>query len=153
MDFDSKVARWKLDFIPGDFGNRVLWIPQHGCQREIRNDFFKQFQPFSGFIWDKPVMFPPGCARFSTIPVATGSPAAAITMGISRVAFLAARVSLVPEATMTSTLRRQIGDQLRQAIASPLRISVLDIARLSLNPSKIREALQESPMPERRSGG
>ena len=60
----------------------------------------------SGFICDSPVMLPPGRPKLSTIPVATGSPAAAMTMGISVVAFLAARVSLVTEVTMMSTLSR-----------------------------------------------
>ena len=53
-----------------------------------------------------PVTFPPGRARLATSPVPTGSPASAITMGISRVACLAARVGGVNQVTITSTLRR-----------------------------------------------
>ena len=40
-----------------------------------------------------PVMFPPGLARLSTSPPATGSPASKKTMGIVLVAFLAARAA------------------------------------------------------------
>jgi hypothetical protein len=51
-------------------------------------------------------MLPPGCARLVTKPVATGSGARIMTMGMVEVApFAAAIVTLTP-ATMTSTLRR-----------------------------------------------
>jgi hypothetical protein len=39
---------------------------------------------------DIPVMFPPGCAKLATNPVATGSAIAPMTIGIVSVAFFAA---------------------------------------------------------------
>jgi hypothetical protein len=53
-----------------------------------------------------PVIFPPGRARLETSPLPTGSGAAANTMGIVALAFLAAKIALPPGVTMTSTLRR-----------------------------------------------
>ena len=58
----------------------------------------------STFICERPVTLPPGHARLATMLVATGSPAAAITIGMLLAAFLAAKVSLVTEVTITSTL-------------------------------------------------
>ena len=60
----------------------------------------------SGVICDKPVTFPPGRARLVTSPVATGSPAATITTGMSAATFLAACVSAVTVVTMISTFCR-----------------------------------------------
>jgi len=51
------------------------------------------------------VTLPPGRARLATTPVAIGSMAATNTIGIVRVAFLAAGTGGVPDATITSTLR------------------------------------------------
>jgi hypothetical protein len=51
-------------------------------------------------------MLPPGRARLVTIPVATGSIEATKTTGIERVASRAAGTGGVPDARMTSTLRR-----------------------------------------------
>jgi hypothetical protein len=52
-----------------------------------------------------PVTLPPGRAKLATSPLPTGSPAAAITMGIVEVARLAANGASVPTPTITSTLR------------------------------------------------
>jgi hypothetical protein len=59
----------------------------------------------SASIRAKPVTLPPGRARLATIPVAMGSMAATNTIGIVRVAFLAATTGGVPDAMITSTLR------------------------------------------------
>jgi hypothetical protein len=53
-----------------------------------------------------PVMFPPGRARLSTRPAATGSAPLKKTIGTVLVAFLAARASVVESVIRTSTLRR-----------------------------------------------
>src|SRR3972149_5269779 len=53
-----------------------------------------------------PVTFPLGRARLATSPLATGSPAATMTIGIVRVTCLAAVGPGVPALTMTSTLSR-----------------------------------------------
>jgi len=53
----------------------------------------------------KPVRFPPGRARLSISPTATGSPPLVKTR-IVLVAFLAARAAVVALATIRSTLRR-----------------------------------------------
>src|SRR5262249_5524970 len=51
-------------------------------------------------------MLPPGLARLSTNPVATGSMASTITIGVVLVAFCAAAIAGLSPATMTSVLRR-----------------------------------------------
>jgi hypothetical protein len=51
-----------------------------------------------------PVRFPPGRAKLSTSPAATGSATAVNTIGIWVVARFAACAWGVPKATMTSTL-------------------------------------------------
>ena len=53
---------------------------------------------------ETPVMLPPGRARLWARPAATGSPVAAMTIGIVLVNFLADNPSGVHIATMTSTL-------------------------------------------------
>src|SRR5215467_8083180 len=53
-----------------------------------------------------PVTFPPGRRRLATNPRPTGSPVSAMTIGISRVACLAATAVGVNQVTMISTLRR-----------------------------------------------
>jgi len=52
------------------------------------------------------VTFPPGLAKLETNPSSTGSAAAAKTMGIVLLAFLAASIATRELVTMTSTLRR-----------------------------------------------
>ena len=54
----------------------------------------------------RPVTLPPGRARLAASPLSTGSATAAITIGISLVAALAARVAGVPRVTIKSTLLR-----------------------------------------------
>ncbi len=66
-----------------------------------------------------PVMFPPGRARLSTTPLVTGSDTFPKTIGIVRVAFLAARTPFVDAVTMTSTLRRT-SSSVREEILSRL---------------------------------
>ena len=53
--------------------------------------------------WASPVIFPPGCAKLSTYPAATGSTELSITIGIVLVASLAARITTLLAATITST--------------------------------------------------
>ena len=55
---------------------------------------------------DGPVTFSPGRARLATSPLPNGSPTPTMTMGIVRVARLAARDACVTTVTMTSTLSR-----------------------------------------------
>ena len=54
---------------------------------------------------DSPVTLPPGRARLATMPLPTGSPAIANTIGIVEVACIAA-VAALPTEKMTSTLSR-----------------------------------------------
>ena len=54
---------------------------------------------------ESPVMLPPGRDRLFTRPASTGSPIAAITIGMVLVAFLAASAPGVPRVTRMSHLR------------------------------------------------
>ena len=65
-----------------------------------------RFAISSGVNMARPVIFAPGLARFDTIPVETGSPEPASTMGIVRVAFFAAIAPGVVYVTNTSTFSR-----------------------------------------------
>ena len=58
----------------------------------------------SSSIADTPVTFPPGLAKLVARPAATGSPVAAMTIGIVFVTLTAALASGVQAVTMTSTL-------------------------------------------------
>ena len=55
---------------------------------------------------DSPVTLPPGRASEATMPVLTGSAATGKTIGMTAVAFFAARTCSVPPANMRSTLSR-----------------------------------------------
>ena len=64
-------------------------IPKHRHPRHARCDLFEQLQPLRAeaeFKVVKPVTFPPGRAKLSTMPAPTGSPTFANTMGTVRVA-------------------------------------------------------------------
>ena len=110
VKLDSQLSCRALDFLPIACPHCGVRIPEHRHSREFGNHFLEQFQPFSRpsstLIWDNPVTLPPGRADSSTSPNITGSVAAATTMGIALVAFLAATASTVTEATMTATLSR-----------------------------------------------
>src|SRR3989454_4478247 len=60
----------------------------------------------SGAWLDRPVTLPPGRARLATMPLPTGSPAVANTIGITDVACFAARAGGVLCVRITSTLSR-----------------------------------------------
>ena len=98
---------------------------------------------------DSPVTLPPGRSKLATSPVATGSPAPAITIGISRVACFAANAVGVKNVTMRSTLttapawRRFPTGELashRPSESSRRRSSGLDVARV---PQAVAQRLQE----------
>ena len=92
----SEMAGIQRNATCGDFGNASLTSDN----RRKAN---------SGDKLDNPVRFPPGRARLTTSPDPTGSPPiTAMTIGISVVAFLAAKPTGLPPppVTMTSTLRR-----------------------------------------------
>src|SRR6516225_3233582 len=82
--------------------------PEDGHVGELSNDLLQSsscFPLISGARLDNPVMFPPGRARLATKPEPTGSLSNPMTTGIVTVASLAARVTVPPAVTMTSTLR------------------------------------------------
>ena len=89
-------------------------------------------------------MFPPGRARLATNPLPTGSLSCAMTMGIVAVASLAARVSVEPAVTMTSTLRRtSSAASVREAIEFSLRRSPLNDNVFPLHVPKLAQPLAE----------
>ena len=82
-----------------------------------------------------PVTLPPGRARLSTRPASDGiGPAARITMGIVLVAFLAARLGMVPGTTMrVSTFEtHQLAARLSEETALSLSIS-LQLSKCSIS--------------------
>ena len=89
-----------------------------------------------------PVTLPPGRARLSTRPASTGStPAPTITIGIVLVAFLAARISGPSCCHDEINLEtHQLGHKLREPIALPLRISVLDGDVLSFDVATLAQS-------------
>ena len=89
---------------------------------------------------DRPVTLPPGRARLATRPVPTGSPAAAMTIGMTDVACLAATTASVADVTMTSTLRRTNSAAIsakRSLRPSAQRYSIV-MVRPSIQPSSRR---------------
>src|SRR5215813_3923006 len=88
-------------------------------------------------------MLPPGRARLVTTPVPTGSPADAITIGITDVACFAARTAGVLCVTMTSTLR---------ALLASLRPAILDCNGATFDPAELTQPLRKSGEPFASSG-
>ena len=76
------------------------------CAWQTLADQLEIFAANSADVADNPVTLPSGLARFVISPVAMGSPADPMTIGMSRVAFFAAITAGACEATMMSTLLR-----------------------------------------------
>ena len=86
---------------------------------------------------DRPVALPPGRARLATRPTATGSLAAANTIGMSEVACFAASTGVCPEVMITSTFSRTNSAAIsakRSARPSAQRTSIATL-RPSIQPS------------------
>ena len=97
------------------------------------------------------MVLPPGRARLATNPAPTGSAETAITIGIVRVACLAAWVGGVSTVTMTSTLRRTssaANSPRRLSCPSPNRYSMLMLFP-STHPRSRRPCRNESRRGER----
>ena len=103
--------------------------------------------PARSVCWfDRPVTLPPGRARLATIPVPTGSPAAAKTIGISDVAFFSG------ERSRRSTRRDddidleadKLGGELRVAFLASLRPTIFDGHVAAVDPAELAHALQKS---------
>src|SRR5262245_16028607 len=75
---------------------------------KVRNELTKKLQAFSSNlrVHCRPVTFPPGRAKLSIMPICKGAPAGAMTIGIVRVASMAAVTAGVKWATITSTPSR-----------------------------------------------
>src|SRR5207237_9171208 len=108
VKLEPQRPRGGLHFFQFELGLWILRIEHHRHRRYLGDDFFEQFESFplkSGATILNPVAFPPGRARLSTRPAATGSPMIAITIGIVPVALLSAFAAAVPPVRRTSTLR------------------------------------------------
>ena len=76
---------------------------ENGNAGEVRDELAKELQPLTCQfrpVVDMPVMLAPGRAKLSTRPFSTGAPAVDMTIGIVRVASLAAIAAGVKWATM-----------------------------------------------------
>ena len=101
-----------------------------------------------------PVIFPPGCAKLSISPSATGSPVIIITMGIVLVACLAARIPPIAAETNTSTLSCT-SSAAKPGRRSPysLSIAILDKDAFPLNITEIPQPLPECILEQIGIGG
>src|SRR5262249_7324176 len=91
-----------------------------------------------------PVTLPPGRARLATAPVTSGSPIAAITIGITVVACFAARTRRCSSGhDRVDFETNQLGRQIREAFGAPVRRVVFDEQVLSLDIAELAEALLE----------
>ena len=100
--------------------------------------------PASEVVAEVPLTLPPGRAKLATSPLATGSPAPIMTIGMSLVACLAATAAGVRYATIRSTLRRtSSAARLGSAAASPRarRSSIMQGVALAV--AEIAEALAQ----------
>src|SRR5262249_40456962 len=108
-DFDADGVRCSLDLAYLARGVGIADIAQIANRRRpgmISRKSWSFLPAVSGAWLDSPVTLPPGRARLATIPLRTGSPAVANTIGISDVACFAARGGGVLCVTITSTLSR-----------------------------------------------
>ena len=95
-----------------------------------------------------PVMLPPGRAKLSTRPSATGSPPPKKTIGIVRVALLAARASFDPGRDQYVNLETdQLIRQGREPIELIISASVLESYVLTLNIANFTELSPERLKP------
>src|ERR1700674_2580288 len=157
MSLDSQLPCRKLDFLPTEYGDWILRIPKHGHGGELRNNFLEQLQPLSNQL--RVHLGQPG-------DVAARARQALNNPGCHRVTrshhhdrdfpgSVFGSQSIVGDGSDDDINLKtdQIGDELREAIVSPLRISVLNDDSFSLNPSEVTEPLQEGLVPERCIGG
>src|SRR3984893_10935639 len=79
---------------------------------------------------DRPVAFPPGCARLSTTPRATGSSTPTRTIGIVALVRFAASVAAVPAGA------DQFLDDAGQPLGAPLAPAVEDRDVAAVGPTK-----------------
>jgi hypothetical protein len=94
-----------------------------------------RLEPSSGIMLAIPVTLPPGRPRLATSRSATGSPLAAMTMGIVLVACFAARCVSPPAVTMMSTFIRTSSSAIVEELNIPFRGAVLDGDRLAIDPT------------------
>ena len=100
-----------------------------------------------------PVIFPPGRARLETSPVPTGSAAAANTMGIVALAFLAAKTAWLPDGDDDVNFETdQFGCKVRQPFEFPFCISVLNDNVFSFDIAKLAQPLAQCFDPGRKGG-
>src|SRR6516162_7649413 len=95
---------------------------------------------------DRPVTLPPGRARLATMPVPTGSPAPAKTIGMSAVACFAARAGRVPTVTIDLELDK-LGRNLGEAFGASLGPAILDRDAAALEPAEFVQSLHKSAEP------
>jgi hypothetical protein len=106
----------------------------------------RRFVPNSGATMLKPVTLPPGRARLSTSPAATGSPTTAMTIGIVRVVALRALAAGVPPVTMKHQ-RCCVQDQQQARTVHRLGRFPTSIQSQSSFPPHIRVLLVHRGMP------
>src|SRR5437773_3239076 len=100
-----------------------------------------------------PVTLPPGRARLSTNPLATGSPSCAKTMGIVPVAALAARVTgALAETDDVDLETHQLSRERGEAIEFSFCISPVNDEVLSLDVPKVTQTPPECLDASRNSG-
>src|SRR4051794_28100863 len=91
----------------------------------------------------RPVTFPPGRDKLAT--TRSGSPSANITMGISPVAALAARVARRPPRQNQIDLElHQLGSERREALGATVTMTVFDGEITPLDVSELAHAAQEN---------
>ncbi len=106
----------------------------------------------SGAMRLSPVIFPPGRARLETSPVPTGSAAAANTMGIVALAFLAAKIAGAGGDDDVNFETDQLGCKVRQPFEFPFCISVLNDNVFSFDIAKLAQPLAKCFDPGRKEG-
>src|SRR5215468_7050158 len=98
----------------------------------------------SGDVIDRPVTLPPGRARLATRPVLRGSATVANTIGMTEVAFFAAKTG-GPDVTMTSTFSRtNSAATSRKTLGAPFRPTNLKRDGAALDPPEFAQSLHKS---------
>src|SRR5260370_30237257 len=93
---------------------------------------------------EHPVMFPPGRARFVTIPLPTGSPMTPMTMGVVVVACFAASTASVPQVRIDVHVEAdEVVRKLGKLFVVSLGVAVLEANVLTLDIPEIIEGLSK----------
>ena len=156
MKLDSQLPCRELEFFPIECRACALWIPEHSHAGELGNHFLEQLQPFSSQLrahLGQPRDVAAGPRQALNQPTRNRVTRSRHNDRDSPGSFLGSQsIGSNGSDDDVNLETDEIGCEVREAIASTLRIAVLDADVLSLDPSEVAETEPECLVPERGIG-